>query len=138
MNTAAHFCSAVFIFPGYYAQRNAAGSKKRFVLYISHKKSVPIPAAMRNLEKLVFFCRNRYGMHEKNDPTAANMLDLIRDTLRFDFSMTFANAIRLVYTIMGDNLQNKNANIASSLRSHQKLDQAYIDQIYETYAKIKQ
>ena len=52
--------------------------------------------------------------------------------------MTFANAIRLVYTIMGDNLQNKNANIASSLRSHQKLDQAYIDQIYETYAKIKQ
>ena len=66
------------------------------------------------------------------------MLDLIRDTLRFDFSMTFANAIRLVYTIMGDNLQNKNANIASSLRSHQKLDQAYIDQIYETYAKIKQ
>lgn len=45
-------------------------------------------------------------MHEKNDPTAANMLDLIRDALKFDFAMTFTNAIGLVYSVMGDNLQN--------------------------------
>ena len=85
-----------------------------------------------------FFCRNRYGMYEKNDPTAAKMLDLIRDTLRFDFAMTFTNAIGLVYSVMGDNLQNAKENITSSLRSHEKLDQAYIDKIYETYAIIKQ
>ena len=66
------------------------------------------------------------------------MLDLIRDTLRFDFAMTFTNAIGLVYSVMGDNLQNAKENITSSLRSHEKLDQAYIDKIYETYAKIKQ
>ncbi|MBO4792581.1 MAG: hypothetical protein J5592_09860 [Clostridia bacterium] len=73
-----------------------------------------------------------------SDPTAANMLDLIRDTLRFDFAMTFTNAIGLVYSVMGDNLQNAKENITSSLRSHEKLDQAYIDKIYETYANIKQ
>ncbi len=77
-------------------------------------------------------------MYEKNDPTAANMLDLIRDTLRFDFAMTFTNAIGLVCSVMGDNLQNAKENITSSLRSHEKLGQAYIDKIYETYAKIKQ
>ena len=44
------------------------------------------------------------------------MLDLIRDTLRFDFAMTFTNAIGLVCSVMGDNLQNAKENITSSLR----------------------
>lgn len=72
-----------------------------------------------------------------NDPDAVYMLDLIRDTMTFDFAMTFTNSLGLVYSIMGDNISNKVKDISSTLRSAGKSNARKLDDIYSAYEKIK-
>ncbi|MCQ2428670.1 MAG: hypothetical protein MJ137_09820, partial [Clostridia bacterium] len=72
-----------------------------------------------------------------SDAVAASMLDLIRDTLRFDFAMTYTNAINLIYSLMGDQLKAGTTNIAVQIRAKVKAAQTAIDKIYADYEAIK-
>jgi len=72
-----------------------------------------------------------------SDPVAVSMLDLIRDTMRFDFAMTYTNAIDLIYALMGDQLQAQTANISIQIKAKTKKAQTAIEKIYTDYAAIK-
>jgi len=72
-----------------------------------------------------------------SDPDAVYVLDLIRDTLTFDFAMTYTNAMGLVYSVLGDNIQSGNKDISSVLRSFMTTGKRYLSEIYKAYDKIK-
>ncbi|MBQ2512249.1 MAG: hypothetical protein II534_02730 [Clostridia bacterium] len=71
-----------------------------------------------------------------SDPTASRMLDLIRDSLRFDFAMNFTNSIGLIYSVMGDNLLNGVKTVSGAVKASSKSWQRNVDEIYEAYARI--
>jgi hypothetical protein len=64
------------------------------------------------------------------------MLDLIRDSLRFDFAMNFTNSIGLIYSVMGDNLLNGVKTVSGAVKASSKSWQRNVDEIYEAYARI--
>lgn len=72
-----------------------------------------------------------------NDPIAMNMLDRIRDTLTFDFAMTYTNQLNLLFSTMGDNIQNNVASISNLLKGQTVVIQKAIDNLYESYEKLK-
>ncbi len=72
-----------------------------------------------------------------SDPDAVYVLDLIRDTLTFDFAMTYTNAMGLIYSVLGDNVTNGNKDISSVLRSFMTTGKRYLSDIYKAYDKIK-
>lgn len=72
-----------------------------------------------------------------SDETAMGMLDLIRDTLTMDFAMTYTNSLDLIYSTMGDKINNKVQNIAAVIKVSSKLWTKDIDLLYENFAKLK-
>lgn len=72
-----------------------------------------------------------------NDETAMSMLDTIRDTLTFDFAMSYTNSLSLIFSIMGDNIQTQVPSIAAKLNASTKVWQKAIEKLYEDYAKLK-
>lgn len=72
-----------------------------------------------------------------NDETAMSMLDTIRDTLTFDFAMSYTNSLSLIFSIMGDSIKNQIPSVAANLKASTKVWQKAIDKLYEDYAKLK-
>lgn len=71
-----------------------------------------------------------------SDPVAMEMLDLIRDTMTFEFASTYTNSISLIYSTLGDNMNNKVPSIASIVKANSKIWQKNIDKLYEDFAKL--
>ena len=71
-----------------------------------------------------------------NDPDAMEMLDLIRDTMTFDFAATYTNALGLIFSTVGDNIKNNNPNITSNVKVNAKVWQKALDQLYASFEKL--
>ncbi len=72
-----------------------------------------------------------------NDPDAVYVLDLIRDTLTFEFAMTYTYSLNTLYSLAGDGIKAQQKDIASSIRSAEKATPKLLNNIYESYDKIK-
>ncbi len=70
------------------------------------------------------------------DPDAMEMLDLIRDTMTFDFAATYTNAIGLIFSTVGESIRYNKPNITSNIKAQAKIWQKALDQLYESFAKL--
>lgn len=71
-----------------------------------------------------------------SDPVAMEMLDLIRDTMTFDFAATYTNSLSLIYSVLGDNIKNGTPSIASLVKGSSKVWQRAIDTLYGAFEKL--
>lgn len=71
-----------------------------------------------------------------NDPVAMEMLDLIRDTMTFEFAATYTNSIDLIYSILGDNVKNNVASISATVKGKSKVLQKLVDTLYAGFEKL--
>lgn len=71
-----------------------------------------------------------------NDPSAMKMLDLIRDTMTFDFAATYTNSLNLIYSVLGDNIKNNVSSISALVKGSKKVWQNGIDQLYAAFEQI--
>lgn len=72
----------------------------------------------------------------QSDPIAMEMLDLIRDTMTFDFAATYTNALGLIFSTVGDNIRDNNPSITSKLKVNAKVWQKQLEQLYESFEKL--
>lgn len=71
-----------------------------------------------------------------SEPNAVEMLDLIRDTMTFDFAATYTNSLSLIYSTMGDNIKNGNISITSLVKGSSKIWQKELDKLYTAFEKL--
>ncbi|MBQ8576561.1 MAG: hypothetical protein IJ449_01120 [Clostridia bacterium] len=76
------------------------------------------------------------NMKEKfsRDEDTQEMLDLIIDNLRFDFTFVNEAATGSIIMYFFDQVAGKNANISSAYEKRQKAFQAQLEKLFETYA----
>ncbi len=72
-----------------------------------------------------------------NDPTAMHMLDIIRDTMTFDFAATYTNSISLIFSTLGDNINKGTSSISSIVKATSKVWSAAIDKLYADFEKLE-
>ncbi len=71
-----------------------------------------------------------------SDPTAMSMLDLIRDTMTFEFAATYTNSISLIFSTLGDNINKNVPSINSLVKASSKIWQNAIDKLYSDFEKL--
>ena len=71
-----------------------------------------------------------------SDPVAMQMLDLIRDTMTFEFAAIYTNSINLIYSTLGTHVRDGTKSIATHVKANSKVWQKSIDILYEDFAKI--
>lgn len=76
------------------------------------------------------------NMKEKfsRDEDTQEMLDMIIDNLRFDFTFVNESATDHIVMYFFDQIANKNNNVASAYEKRQKQFQKRLDKLFETYA----
>ncbi|HHX53674.1 MAG TPA: hypothetical protein GX704_02085 [Clostridiales bacterium] len=67
------------------------------------------------------------------DNESSEMLDLIRETLWFDFGYVHSVSINYIFSFMGDNLKNNTKDIASLWEKNAKVYQKNLDKVVEAY-----
>ena len=79
-------------------------------------------------------------MKEKfsRDEDTREMLDMIIDNLRFDFTFVNEAATGSIVMYFFDQISNKNANVASSYEKRQKVFQKQLEKLFETYAETSE
>lgn len=77
------------------------------------------------------------NMKEKfsRDEDTREMLDMIIDNLRFDFTFVNEAATGSIVMYFFDQISNKNANVASTYEKRQKAFQKQLEKLFETYAE---
>ncbi len=71
-----------------------------------------------------------------SDETAMSMLDLIRDSVDFDFAILYTVPLSTMYSFYGDNMANATPTIASAVKAQSKAWQKLLDKMYEDYEKL--
>ena len=71
-----------------------------------------------------------------SDPVAMQMLDLIRDTMTFEFAAIYTNSINLIYSTLGTHVRDGTKSIAPLIKANSKIWQKSVDILYEDFAKI--
>jgi hypothetical protein len=71
-----------------------------------------------------------------SDPTAMSMLDLIRDTMTFEFAATYTNSIALIFSTLGDNINKNVPSINSLVKASSKVWKNAIDKLYSDFEKL--
>lgn len=71
-----------------------------------------------------------------SDPVAMQMLDLIRDTMTFEFAAIYTNSIILIYSTLGTHVRDGTKSIAPLIKANSKIWQKSVDILYEDFAKI--
>lgn len=80
------------------------------------------------------------NMKEKfsRDEDTREMLDMIIDNLRFDFTFVNEAATGSIVMYFFDQISNKNANVASTYEKRQKAFQKQLEKLFETYAETSE
>ncbi len=72
------------------------------------------------------------------DPVAWEMLDLIRDSVTYDFAMIYTVPLNYTYSIYGSNIRAENRNIISFIDKNIDTYQNALDQMYDDYFALKE
>ena len=73
-----------------------------------------------------------------SDETAMSMLDLIRDSVDFDFAILYTVPLSTMYSFYGEKIASATPSIASSVKAQAKAWQKLLDKMYEDFAKVGQ
>lgn len=139
---------AIIPFPKYNSEQENYISSSR-----DYTSAIAVPANIDNAEMVgtVIEAMCMYG-YEKitpqyydvtlkfkylSDPTAVEILDIIRDNIVHDFGMTFTNSLDLMYSVMGDNIKNNVSDVSRVLSTNLKIWKRDITAIYTAYDKLK-
>ncbi|MBQ7321161.1 MAG: extracellular solute-binding protein [Clostridia bacterium] len=73
-----------------------------------------------------------------SDETAMSMLDLIRDSVDFDFAILYTVPLSTMYSFYGAQMDNGTASIAAAVKAQSKAWQKLLDKMYEDFDKVGQ
>ena len=68
-----------------------------------------------------------------SDETAMSMLDLIRDSVDFDFAILYTVPLSTMYSFYGDNMAKATPSIAGAIKAQSKAWQKLLDKMYTDY-----
>ena len=71
-----------------------------------------------------------------SDETAMSMLDLIRDSVDFDFAILYTVPLSTMYSFYGDNMAKATPTVAAAVKAQAKAWQKLLDKMYEDYEKL--
>ena len=72
-----------------------------------------------------------------SDETAMSMLDLIRDSVDFDFAILYTVPLSTMYSFYGEKIASATPSIASAVKAQAKAWQKLLDKMYEDFNKLE-
>ena len=71
-----------------------------------------------------------------SDETAMSMLDLIRDSVDFDFAILYTVPLSTMYSFYGDSMAKATPSIAGAIKAQAKAWQKLLDKMYTDFENI--
>ena len=71
-----------------------------------------------------------------SDETAMSMIDLIRDSVDFDFAILYTVPLSTMYSFYGDNMAKATPSIAGAITAQSKAWQKLLDKMYADFEKV--